>query len=113
MQTKRQTLQSPPALARRKGEHSMSKNEVYEAVRLFKEYQRMKEELEQEMEAIKDRIKVEFLAECVDELTVGEYKVRYTPVKVSRFDTAAFREAMPELAARFTRQVESRRFSVV
>lgn len=90
----------------------MSEQNLREAVKNYKEYQRMMEELESEMEAVKDTIKAELAARGVDELTVGEYKVRYTAVKSSRFDTTAFRKAVPDLAAQFTRSVESRRFSI-
>ncbi len=90
----------------------MSTQAIYEAVKTYKEYQRMMEELESEMEAVKDTIKAELAARGVEEFTAGEYKVRYTAVKSSRFDTTAFRKAMPDLAAQFTRSVESRRFSV-
>lgn len=90
----------------------MSEQNLREAIKNYKDLQRLAEELEQEMEAAKDSIKAELAARGVDELTAGEYKVRYTAVKSSRFDTTAFHKAMPDLAAQFTRSVESRRFSV-
>ena len=91
----------------------MSTQAIYEAVRTYKEYQRMMEELESEMDAVKDAIKAELTRQGVDELTAGEYKVRYTAVKSTRFDTTAFRKAMPDLAAQFTKAVETRRFCVM
>ena len=90
----------------------MSTQAIYEAVKAYKEYQRMMEELESEMEAVKDTIKAELSRQGVDELTAGEYKVRWTAVKSSRFDAAAFRKAMPDLAEQFTRSVETKRFCV-
>lgn len=90
----------------------MNEQSLKEAIKNYKELQRLSEELEQEMEAVKDAIKAELTRLGVDELAAGEYKVRWTAVKSSRFDTAAFRKAMPDLAAQFTRNVESRRFSV-
>ena len=50
--------------------------------------------------------------EDTDEMTVDVYKVRWTKVSSNRFDTTAFKKAMPELAEKFTRVTESRRFSV-
>ncbi len=76
----------------------MSEQNLREVIRNYKELQRLAEELAQEMEAAEDTIKAELTARGVDELTAGEYKVRYTKVKSSRFDTAAFRRAMPNLA---------------
>lgn len=90
----------------------MSEQNLREAIKNYKELQRLAEDLEQEMEVVKDAIKAELTRQGVDELTAGEYKVRYTAVKSTRFDTAAFRKAMPDLAEQFTRNVESRRFSV-
>ena len=90
----------------------MSTQAIYEAVKAYKEYQRMMEELESEMEAVKDTIKAELSRQGVDELTAGEYKVRWTAVKSSRFGAAAFRKAVPDLAEQFTRSVETKRFCV-
>ena len=90
----------------------MSEQNLKDAIRNYKELQRLAEELEQEMETVKDAIKAELSRQGVDELAVGEYKVRWTAVKSSRFDAAAFRKAMPDLAEQFTRSVETKRFSV-
>ena len=75
----------------------MSTQAIYEAVKAYKEYQRMMEELESEIEAVKDTIKAELSRQGVDELTAGEYKMRWTAVKSSRLDTSALRKTAPEL----------------
>lgn len=90
----------------------MSEQNLKEAIRNFKELQRLAEELEQEMETVKDTIKAELSRQGVDELTAGEYKVRWTVVKSSRLDTSALRKAAPELCEKFTRSVETKRFCV-
>lgn len=90
----------------------MSEQNLREVIKNYKELQRLAEDLAQEMEAAKDTIKAELAARGVDELTAGEYRVRYTAVKSSRFDTTAFRRAMPDLAEKFTKSVESKRLSV-
>ena len=90
----------------------MSEQSLREAIKNYKELQRLAGGLEQELEAAKDDIKAELCRRGVEELVAGEYKVRYTAVKSSRFDTTAFRKAMPDLAAQFTKRVESKRFSV-
>lgn len=41
------------------------------------------------METVKDTIKAELSRQGVDELTAGEYKVRWMAVKSSRLDTSA------------------------
>lgn len=90
----------------------MSTNEMTAKVRELKELKAMAEELSAEISAIEDRIKEDMTARGIDEMTVDVYKVRYKTVKSSRFDSTAFKKAMPELAAQFTRETESRRFSI-
>lgn len=90
----------------------MSEQNLREAIKNYKELQRLAEDLEQEMEAVKDAIKAELTRQGVDELTAGEYRVRWAAVKSSRLDTNALRKAAPELCEKFTRSVETKRFSV-
>ena len=90
----------------------MSKTEMTNKVRELKELKAMADELAAEITAIEDSIKADMTAQGVEEMTVDVYKVRYKTVKSSRFDTTAFKKAMPELAARFMRETESRRFTV-
>lgn len=90
----------------------MSKTEMMSKVRELKELKVMAEELAAEITAIEDSIKADMTAQGIEEMTVDVYKVRYKTVKSSRFDTTAFKKAMPDLAAQFTRETESRRFTV-
>ena len=90
----------------------MSKTEMTNKVRELKELKAMADELAAEITAIEDSIKADMTAQDVEEITVDVYKVRHKTVKSSRIDTTALKKAMPELAARFTKETESRRFSV-
>lgn len=90
----------------------MSTNEMTARVRELKELKAMAEELAAEITAIEDEIKAELTARNTDEMTVDVYKIRWTKVLSNRFDTTAFKKAMPDLAAQFTKQTESRRFSI-
>ena len=90
----------------------MSKTEMTSKVRELKELKAMADELAAEITAIEDSIKADMTAQGVGEMTVDVYKVRYKTVKSSRFDTTAFNKAMPDLAAQFMRETESRRFTV-
>ena len=90
----------------------MSTNEITAKIRQIKELQQLIEEAEAEMEAIKDAIKAEMTAREVDELTADVFKVRWTTVESSRFDSAAFKKAMPELFKQFSKQTTGRRFSI-
>ena len=90
----------------------MSMNEMTAKVRELKELKAMADELAAEITAIEDTIKAAMTEQGVEEMTVDFYKVRYKTVKSNRFDTTAFKKAMPDLAAQFTKQTETRRFSV-
>jgi len=81
-------------------------------VRELKELKAMAEELAQEITAIEDAIKAELTARNTEEMTVDVYKIRWTRVTSSRFDTTSFKKAMPELYGQFTKTSESRRFSI-
>ena len=90
----------------------MSTNELTTKVRELKELKAMAEEVAAEITAIEDTIKAEMTARNTDEMTVDVYKIRWTKVTSNRFDTTAFKKAMPELARQYMKQTESRRFTV-
>lgn len=88
----------------------MSERELTAKIKEMRELQRMAEEATALAEAIKDEIKI--IMGASEELCAGEYKITWKSVKSSRFDAAAFRKAMPELAAAFTKETTARRFVV-
>lgn len=90
----------------------MGTQELTAKVREIKELQQLIEEAEAEMEALKDQIKAEMESRSLEELTADVFKIRWTTVKSSRFDTTAFRKAMPELAEQFTKDTTCRRFVI-
>lgn len=90
----------------------MSTNEMTAKVRELKELKAMADEIAAEITAIEDEIKAEMTARNTEEMTVDVYKIRWTKVTSSRFDTTSFKKAMPELYGQFTKTGESRRFSI-
>lgn len=90
----------------------MSANEMASKVRELKELKAMMEELTAEITSIEDEIKAELTARNADEISVDVYKIRWTKVVSNRLDTTAIKKELPEVAARFTKQVESRRFTI-
>ncbi len=91
----------------------MCENELVTQVRELRELKAMVEELAGEITAIEDAIKAEMTARNIDEMTVDVFKVRWTRITSSRIDTTALKNEMPELAERFKKTTESRRFTVV
>ena len=90
----------------------MSTNELTSKIRELKELKAMAEEIAAEITTIEDAIKAEMTARETDEMMIDVYKIRWTRVKSNRFDSTAFKKAMPELAEKFTRTTETRRFSI-
>lgn len=90
----------------------MSTNELTNKIRELKELRAMAEEIAAEITTIEDAIKAEMTARETEEMMIDVYKIRWTRVKSNRFDSTAFRKAMPELAEKFTRTTETRRFSI-
>ena len=70
--------------------------EVQAKARELKELKRMREELDGEIGELETALK-DSMGEC-ELLIAGEYKLTYQSVSSSRFDTAAFRKAFPDIA---------------
>ena len=90
----------------------MSKIEMLSKVRELKELKAIADELAAEITAIEDIIKAEMLSQGVEEMQVDVFKVRYKTVISSRFDSKAFKATPADLYSQYTRQTESRRFTV-
>ena len=87
----------------------MSNTEIQSKVN---ELRRMADELAAEIESIQDALKAHMTAIDADTLTGADYKITWKAVTSSRFDSTAFKKAMPELAEHFTKSITSRRFIV-
>lgn len=75
------------------------------------EYIRMGEEIAANIDALKDALKQYMRETGVDSLTGTEHKASYKAVTSSRIDTTALKKDAPEIAAKYTRTTESRRFT--
>ena len=65
-----------------------------------------------EAETLRDAIKQQMLATDTEELTAGQYIVRWTSVLSNRFDTTGFKKVYGDLYKAFTKQVSSKRFTI-
>lgn len=88
----------------------MSNHELTEKIRELRELQALIDEAQSEAETIKDAIKAHM--GDAEELRAGEYKVTYKTVKSNRLDTAALKQAMPDVVKAFTKETITRRFCV-
>lgn len=87
-------------------------NEMATKVQELKELQQMADELNREIETIKDEIKAEMTARGTEEMSAGMFTIRYTTVKSSRFDSKAFKKEYQGLYEAFTKESVTRRFSI-
>ena len=83
---------------------------MQDKIREYREYQRMKEDIESTLDAL--RLDIITDMGDADEVTAGDYKVRYKAVTSSRLDTTALKKELPDIAARFMLTSTTRRFSV-
>ena len=86
-------------------------NEMISLITELKEFERMKEELEAEIESRKDAIKAAMGSDEV--LVAGPYKVTWKSVTSNRLDTTAMKKAMPaDVLAPYMVSSTTRRFVV-
>ena len=90
----------------------MSANEMTTKIENLRELEELIEEAKAEAEAIRDEIKAEMLNRNTEELSVGQYIVRWTSVLSNRFDTTGFKKMYGSLYSAFTKQTASRRFTI-
>lgn len=85
-------------------------SEIEAKCRELRELQALIDEAQTEAEGIKDALKAAMGAET--ELRAGEYKLTWKPVKSVKLDVKALKAALPDVAARFSRESTTRRFCV-
>lgn len=90
----------------------MATNEMIQKIEKLQELEAFIEEIKAEAEAVRDEIKEQMLSEDTEEMIAGQYIVRWTSVLTNRFDTTAFKKALPEVYKSFTKQSASRRFTI-
>ena len=80
--------------------------------REYRELQAMIKELEAEAEAVKATITAELDAQGVDTIQADIFTIRWTAYTSQRVDTAALKKELPDIATRYTKTTEARRFQV-
>ena len=90
----------------------MSANEITTKIEALRELEELIEEAKVDAESLRDEIKAEMLSRNTEEMSVGQYIVRFTSILSNRFDTTGFKRAYGELYKEFTKQTASRRFTI-
>ena len=90
----------------------MSANEITTKIESLRELEELIEEAKAEAETLRDEIKAEMLDRNIEEMTVGQYIIRWTSILSNRFDTTGFKRAYGDLYKAYTKQTASRRFTI-
>ena len=90
----------------------MSINELESKCRKLQELKAFETEVKAEITALENEIKALMQEKETEELTAGQYIIRWPTVLTNRFDTTAFKKALPDMYKAYTKQITSRRFTV-
>ena len=85
-------------------------NAIIAKVQELMELRRMSEEVQTEIDALQEAVK-DFMG-SEESMIAGAFKVSYKSVTSSRLDSSALKRELPDIAARFTKQTTTRRFTV-
>lgn len=77
------------------------------------QYNRMAEEIAATVDSLKDILKKHMEENGLDSIAGSEHKASYKAVTSSRIDTTALKRDLPEIAAKYTKTTETRRFLFV
>ena len=90
----------------------MSANEMTTKIEALRDLEELIEEAKAEAETLRDEIKAEMLNRNIEEMTVGQYIIRWTSILSIRFDTTGFKRTYGDLYKAYTKQTASRRFTI-
>ena len=85
-------------------------SDIITKVRELMELRRMEEELQTEIDALQEAVKSFMGSE--ETMIAGAFKVSYKSITSSRLNSAALKRDLPNVAALYTRQTTTRRFTV-
>ena len=92
--------------------NTMSTTEITTKIEALRDLEELIEEAKAEAETLRDEIKTEMLNRNTEEMSVGQYIIRWTSVLSNRFDTTGFKKMYADLYKEYTKQIASRRFTI-
>ena len=93
--------------------NEIAQNNLDSLMRQIAEYTRMAEEIAATLDSLKDTLKKHMEENGLDSIAGSEHKASYKAVTSSRIDTTALKRDMPEIAAKYTKTTNTRRFLFV
>lgn len=91
----------------------IAQNNLDEIMREVAEYTRIAEEIAATLDSLKGTLKRYMEERGLDSVAGTEHRATYKSVSSSRLDTAALKKDFPEVAAKYTKKIETKRFSFV
>jgi predicted phage-related endonuclease len=93
--------------------NEIAQNNLDAIMQELAQYTRMAEEIAATVDSLKDILKKHMEENGLDSIAGSEHKASYKAVTSSRIDTTALKRDMPEIAAKYTKTTETRRFLFV
>lgn len=90
----------------------MSTNQINSKIEAILELEKIAQKAKEEAEILRNEIKLEMARRNTEELTVGQYIIRWSTILSQRFDATAFKKVMPDIYKAYLKQVPSRRFTI-
>ena len=84
---------------------------INETMKELAQWQRMAEEIAATVDGLKDAINKYMEENQLDTLTGAEHKATYKTVTSSRIDTTALKRNAPDIAEKYTKTTETKRFT--
>lgn len=81
-------------------------------VNQIRELKRMQEELQAEIDHLQDEIKADMTAAGTDEIRGTEFKITWKTCTRQDIDKKALKAELPDVAARFIKVIEYKRFTI-
>lgn len=86
---------------------------INECMKQLAEYIRLSDELNATIDGLKDDIKKYMIDNNIEVVNGNEHKASYKSVTSSRIDTTAIKKELPDIAMKYTKTIESKRFTFV
>lgn len=93
--------------------NAIARNNLDEIMKELAEYTRLAEEIAATVDSLKDSLKKHMEENGLDSVAGTEHRATYKSVSSSRLDTAALKKDFPEVAAKYMRKIETKRFIFV
>lgn len=93
--------------------NEIAQNNLDTIMQELAQYTRMAEEIAATVDSLKDTLKKYMDENGLDSIAGNEHKASYKAVTSSRIDTTALKRDLPEIAAKYTKTTETRRFLFV